>query len=477
MLSDLWRFLVELFEGDPKVLAAFIVGIIAGAGVLVWVWFYFLKGRPDAKIDRLEHALEQERATSAAFRSLVAEKDVRIRELSRACETTKEQLAAVDLQRQEAAQRVDRAKQDYADLKRKAIAVRDHYKQQVDLLTNQHLDVEKQQGRFWERPATAPITPFLPLAHRRMPIISLFNLKGGVGKTSITGHLGAALAAAGKRVLLIDLDYQASLTHLVLTPEQVSSLLPSSRHVHRLLVLPKDPSEEIWNLITQRGGPIRPKNTPDTGLSYVIAAHEELDRVEEMTKAKWLIKSDGGNASRDPRYALRAALHHPSLAGKFDYVLLDCPPRLSMACINGLTASDFILVPTLFDRTSRDAVGRLLELVKHLVLQQTCPELTVLGIVGNRSFCRPRLTVKEKNAWDQLQRDARDAWKAPVYAFRRHLPALKAFADAAEQRILADEQPELAQLFGELVTELEQQIRKRTPDHERTDSTRPAKIR
>jgi Mrp family chromosome partitioning ATPase len=66
--------------------------------------------------------------------------------------------------------------------------------------------INQTDGKVWLKPVSGTNPPFLPLSVRKTAIISLANLKGGVGKTTLTANLGAAFASEGMRVLLIDLD-------------------------------------------------------------------------------------------------------------------------------------------------------------------------------------------------------------------------------------------------------------------------------
>src|SRR5262249_25454713 len=79
----------------------------------------------------------------------------------------------------------------------------------------------KLEGKVWERKVLQGAPQFRPLNQRHMSIISVLNLKGGVGKTTVTSHLGAALAAKGYDVLLMDLDLQGSLSSLFMSEHEL----------------------------------------------------------------------------------------------------------------------------------------------------------------------------------------------------------------------------------------------------------------
>ena len=83
--------------------------------------------------------------------------------------------------------------------------------------------------------AQRPFGAVSPLDDRRAAIISTANLKGGVGKTTITANLGATLAKLGLRVLLMDLDYQSSLSNLCLSPQESNQVRRSGRYLNGLL--------------------------------------------------------------------------------------------------------------------------------------------------------------------------------------------------------------------------------------------------
>src|SRR5262249_30501701 len=100
----------------------------------------------------------------------------------------------------------------------------DHYAERVRRV----LDSE---GRIWERPVEGQAPRFRPLAPRKAPIISLTNLKGRLGKTTIAANIGATMASLARDVMMVDLDFQASLTGLCLNGRAIQALRDQHRFV------------------------------------------------------------------------------------------------------------------------------------------------------------------------------------------------------------------------------------------------------
>jgi chromosome partitioning protein len=201
--------------------------------------------------------------------------------------------------------------------------------------------------------------------------IALINQKGGVGKTTVTVNLGAALARAGKRVVVVDLDPQANMT-LYLGAE-LESGVPST---YRVL------TGEV-----SFGAALRPTATPNLRLLptdiHLSGAEPELSQSE----------------GREER--LRRALeawreeHARSRAGRgggepADYVLFDCPPSLGLLSLNALAAADeaFLVVQTQF--LALQGTSKLIEVIE-LVKQKLHPGLRLTGVVPCLYDSRMRL--------------------------------------------------------------------------------------
>lgn len=181
-----------------------------------------------------------------------------------------------------------------------------------------------------------------------MRIIALMNQKGGVGKTTTTVNLGAALAEAGKRVLLIDLDPQAHLTinYGVEPTQELTSL-------YDVLVDDKSLLEAI-HTVDERIALIP---------SSIDLAAAEVELVSVLGR----------------EMLLKKRLEAASSAIDFDYILLDCPPSLGILTINALAVATEVIIPMLPHFLALQGMAKLLETIQ-LVSKRMNPKLKVSGI-------------------------------------------------------------------------------------------------
>lgn len=161
-------------------------------------------------------------------------------------------------------------------------------------------------------------------------IISFLNHKGGVGKTTSAINMGAVLAEMGKRVLLIDLDPQASLT--------LSLGVDNTRSIYSAL---KDAVKS------------------DKGSLPIVACKTNLDIVpseRKMADAEYLLLNELG------RESFLKDLIDP-VKDSYDYIILDCPPSLGLISINALAAADSIVVPVQAEVLSLHGLVSVLDVV------------------------------------------------------------------------------------------------------------------
>jgi chromosome partitioning protein len=179
--------------------------------------------------------------------------------------------------------------------------------------------------------------------------VALLNQKGGVGKTTTTANLGHALAIAGKRVCLIDLDPQGHLTlHLGIDQDAVE------RTVYDLMV---DPDCDVADCVIREARP-----NLDVMLAEVDLAAAE-NELASLAERRTILRD---------RFA--------PIAHRYDVVLIDCPPSLGLLTVNALTMADELFVPMQAHFLALQGVGRLLETVR-LVCGSVNAELTVAGVI------------------------------------------------------------------------------------------------
>lgn len=182
-----------------------------------------------------------------------------------------------------------------------------------------------------------------------MRSIAVINQKGGVGKTTTTVNVAAALAESGQRVLVIDMDPQAHATlHMGM------ELAPGELSIYEVLCgksTLEDATRKIESNLSCAGSHID-----------LAAAEMELSNVE----------------GRD--LILRNRLEEVS--EQYDYVIIDCPPSLGVLTINALAAVDEVILPMQPHFLALHGLSKLLQTI-HLVAQQLNPTLKLMGV----AFC------------------------------------------------------------------------------------------
>ena len=189
-----------------------------------------------------------------------------------------------------------------------------------------------------------------------MQVVSIINHKGGVGKTTLTANLGAGLAARGRRVLLLDLDSQASLTVSFFTPpEWAEQLLPGRTIKHWFDGLDDGTALESPGGLVATPRRVREKLSRSPGRLDLIAAHRDLSDMDTVLAAQLMSSPE---RFVDLHSRLRAGLEHPAFA-EYDVALIDCAPNFGLIARNAVAASDLLLIPTKPDYLSTNGIDSL----------------------------------------------------------------------------------------------------------------------
>ncbi len=206
-------------------------------------------------------------------------------------------------------------------------------------------------------------------------IISVFNQKGGVGKTTTTINLCAGVGKLGKKVLLVDIDPQGNATSGLGVDKSDGNPI-----IYDVLVNETDPKDAIRQSSAENVSIIG-SNNELAGLEIELAREGNWENI--LRDRLLIIKND------------------------FDYIFIDCPPSLGILSILGLVASDSVIIPIQCEYYALEGVSQLFETIK-LVRKGLNPDLEIEGVVLSMFDGRTNLSI-------QVVEEVKNFFKGKVY--------------------------------------------------------------
>ena len=214
-----------------------------------------------------------------------------------------------------------------------------------------------------------------------MQIISVINQKGGVGKTTTVINLAAGLSQHNKKILVIDLDPQGNAT----TGLGLSNMENSSDTIYGVL----NGTKEIYQVI---------KKTQFENLDLVTSNVDlsglEVETADDTNRA-FILKRKLASYLNDSR-------------GPYDYILIDCPPSLSLLTVMALVCSGSLLVPLQTEFFALEGLTQLMKTIERIKVSLN-PELRIRGILLTMYDKRNKLS-------SPVEKEARDYFSEKVYS-------------------------------------------------------------
>lgn len=198
-------------------------------------------------------------------------------------------------------------------------------------------------------------------------VTAFANQKGGVGKTTTTVNLGAYLADAGKKVLLVDFDPQGNLSSNV-------GIVDVQNGIYEVLAQQAEAKDCVYETDVENLY-VCPTNINLAGGATELISVEEREFVLKEVIDEW--------------------------RGSFDYIFIDCPPALGILTINALTASDEIIVPLQCEYFALEGLSQLLDTIE-MIRQTTNPNLKPPRIVFTMYDSR---TILSRDVVDNLNQN------------------------------------------------------------------------
>lgn len=301
-------------------------------------------------------------------------------------------------------------------------------------------------GRLWKLRKNAPFSEYRAWKFdpEGAKVVTFALFKGGVGKSHLAANFAAYISEARQKpVLLIDLDYQGSLSTFVLA---AAGLEPAGSLVDALF-------DEKAKLATLSTNSIHlAKQGPETILNsghglartWLVPADYTLAEVESKLLIERVIDD---TAALDERYRLAHVLLNPEVRRTYAMIIIDTPPRMTLGTVNALVASHCYVAPTILDRVSSEAIRPFLKQVEFLKRDLEL-DTRLAGIVATMTRLL-KLSETEQRYFDEIASTTKDVLHSDQeFRVTQNVPRKKQVTDNNDLGyFLSDDEGPLSERF------------------------------
>jgi chromosome partitioning protein len=281
--------------------------------------------------------------------------------------------------------------------------------------------ITKGSAQLWGLRPKQPFDDYekLMLSREGPRIVTFGNLKGGVGKSTLAANFAAYISETLKKpVLVIDLDYQGSLSNMMMLAAEKEI---EKSEVDKLL---QDDADLATLADAQK------HLVPTLAQAWLVPASFSLAQLENQLLLHWLLNE---RSVVDVRYRLARILLRPEIRHLFSAVIIDTPPRMSIGTVNALVASHYFVVPTTLDTLGARAVPQFI-INMTAIKSDLGLKLDLAGVVGMMSR-EESLNGREIAALDAARIGAENWKKGEDFVLGTTIPRREAIANAAGEAL------------------------------------------
>jgi len=341
----------------------------------------------------------------------------------------------------------DRLQDEVARINQERKEIEKNFEETLNAHKRLQLIIERAKGFFRSEERSLWLREPINFPHnytnsitRVKPIVVIANLKGGVGKTTISANLPAYFEDIHQeRVLAIDLDYQGSLSSMLMPGEAYRDFArsrASGEGLEKILA-----GEAAAEALFEWTYPVQDTKND----SRILPCRPEFADKEQQVMVKWLL--DDANDAKDIRFNLACILFSEPVQRNFDRIIIDTPPRVTTGFINALCSATYLLIPFQLDILAAERVGLFLKDVGRLK-PKLLPGLGAIDIVATmKSTATGHLQIAEQEALRRVTSDAHNAWGLGFGA-RLIEPMIPRRASIAQNAGLRPTYPENQDIFN-----------------------------